>query len=59
MRAIFRRFLRDRTGSTAIEYALMGSLLAIAAITGARALGLEVTNMYDNQASVVENSWRR
>lgn len=59
MRARFRRFLRDRTGSTAIEYALMGSLLAIAAITGARALGLEVTNMYDGQAAVVENSWRR
>lgn len=58
MRARFRRFLRDRKGSTAIEYALMGSLLAIAAIAGARALGLEVTNMYDRQASVVENSWQ-
>lgn len=58
MRASFRRFLRSRRGSTAIEYALVAALLAIAAISGARAVGVEVTDLYGNQATVIDDAWR-
>ena len=39
MRTLLRRFTRDTAGSTAIEYVLLGSLVAIAIIVGATALG--------------------
>lgn len=39
MKALLRRFRQDRAGSTAIEYVLLGSLVAIAIIVGATALG--------------------
>jgi pilus assembly protein Flp/PilA len=39
MRTLLRRFTGDTAGSTAIEYVLLGSLVAIAIIVGATALG--------------------
>lgn len=39
MKALLLRFRQDRAGSTAIEYVLLGSLVAIAIIVGATALG--------------------
>jgi pilus assembly protein Flp/PilA len=36
---IFARFLKDESGATAIEYGLIASLIAVAIIAGATALG--------------------
>lgn len=36
------RFLRDDSGVTAIEYALIGGLVALAIIVGAGALGTQL-----------------
>jgi pilus assembly protein Flp/PilA len=41
------RFLRDESGATAIEYALIGSLLSVAIIIGAAALGSKLNIMFD------------
>jgi len=39
MRALLTRFAKDRSGATAIEYALIGTLISVAIIVGAIALG--------------------
>lgn len=43
---IIRRFAVDQTGATAIEYALLGSLIAIALIAGFTLVGDSVANMF-------------
>lgn len=42
-----RRFLRDEEGVTAIEYALLAALIALAIAFGAGALGLSLSNFFD------------
>ena len=42
----FTRFIDDEAGATAIEYALMAALIAIAIITGATAMAGSVENLY-------------
>ena len=44
----FRNVLRDRRGGTAIEYALVASLIAVAAIVGFRNLGTQIDNTLGN-----------
>lgn len=39
MYGTLQKFLRDRTGATAIEYVLVASLISIVAIGGATAIG--------------------
>ena len=39
MRRLVERFLRDESGATAIEYALVASLISIAIVAGATAIG--------------------
>jgi pilus assembly protein Flp/PilA len=43
----FVAFLRDGNGSNAIEYSLMGTLLALAIIGVVSSLGTEVSSMFD------------
>ncbi len=51
MVAITKRFLRDESGATAIEYALLAALIAVALITS---LG-EVSNSVKNTFNKVKN----
>jgi pilus assembly protein Flp/PilA len=44
----FRTILRDRRGGTAIEYALVAALIAVAAIVAFRNLGTQVNNTFTN-----------
>jgi pilus assembly protein Flp/PilA len=51
---IVRRFLRDEGGSTAIEYALIGSLIAVVIIIGVSAVGSTLRdNFYNGYASAL------
>ena len=43
---MFARFLKDESGATAIEYGLIASLVAVAIITGAGALGNNLNNTF-------------
>jgi len=43
-----RKLVRDRRGATAIEYALVASLIAIAAITAIRSVGANVNQTFTN-----------
>ena len=41
-----KNFASDRRGATAIEYALMASLIAIVIVTGVTAVGTKLSSMY-------------
>ncbi|HVM37164.1 MAG TPA: Flp family type IVb pilin [Sphingomicrobium sp.] len=45
--------LKDRHGATAIEYALVASLISIVAIGAMAALGTNMTSMYDNVSTAI------
>jgi pilus assembly protein Flp/PilA len=50
MRTLVARFLADRSGATAIEYALIGSLVSIAIIIGATAIGIKLNDVFNSIA---------
>lgn len=41
-----RKFLRDESGATAIEYGLIAALISIVVITGALAVGGSLGDLY-------------
>jgi len=45
------RILRDDRGATAIEYALVGALISIAALAAMSNLGGKVNTMFNNVSS--------
>ena len=50
MKNLVRRFLACEDGATAIEYGLIASLVAVAIIAGAGALGNNLNNTFNNLA---------
>ncbi len=48
MLSIFRRLARDVSGASAIEYTLIVSLIAVAAIASMRSVGSKVNNVLAN-----------
>ena len=48
MKTIFQRFVKDESGATAIEYGLIASLIAVAIIAGATALGTALNTTFTN-----------
>lgn len=53
---LIRHVLRDRRGATAIEYALVASLIAVAAIVAMQSLGQNVNNTFQTVNSSVSGS---
>ena len=51
-----RSLLRDRRGGTAIEYALVASLIAVAAIVAFRNLGTQIDTTLGNVNEVVNGA---
>ncbi len=45
------KFLRNSKGATAIEYALIASLIAVVAIAGMKAIGNKILNQLNNIAN--------
>lgn len=50
----FRTILRDRRGGTAIEYALVATLIAVAAIAAFNNLGNQADATLNNVGSVMD-----
>ncbi len=42
-----RKFLRDESGATAIEYGLIAALVAVACIVALEAMGSSLSSMFD------------
>jgi len=47
MKNLFNRFVKCESGATAIEYALLASLIAVGIITAAGAVGTEITSTFE------------
>jgi pilus assembly protein Flp/PilA len=54
MLSIFRRVMRNHDGATAIEYTLIASLIAVAAIAAMGAVGTKVNAVLSNVASTMK-----
>jgi len=50
------KFLYDETGATAIEYGLMGALIAVALIVGATATGDSIENLFTGVDSEISDA---
>jgi pilus assembly protein Flp/PilA len=53
MLSIFRRLMKSEQGATAIEYTLIASLIAVAAIAAMRSVGGQVQNVLNNVANAM------
>jgi pilus assembly protein Flp/PilA len=53
VKTIFKRFAQDEAGATAIEYGLIASLIAVAIIAGATALGTSLNSTFNAISSKV------
>jgi pilus assembly protein Flp/PilA len=53
MLSIFRRLMKNEHGATAIEYTLIASLIAVAAITAFTTVGHKVSNVMSNVANTM------
>jgi pilus assembly protein Flp/PilA len=53
MLSIFRRLMKNEHGATAIEYTLIASLIAVAAIVAMKNVGGAVSNTLNNVANAM------
>ncbi len=48
MTMLFKKFLNDESGATAIEYGLIAALIAVVIITGVTAVGTSLSTTFTN-----------
>jgi pilus assembly protein Flp/PilA len=53
MKTIVKRFVKDESGATAIEYGLIASLIGVAIIAGASALGTNLNSTFQAISSKI------
>ncbi len=53
MLSIFRRLMKNEHGATAIEYTLIASLIAVAAIVAMKSVGTSVSGVLSNVANAM------
>jgi pilus assembly protein Flp/PilA len=53
MKSIINRFASDESGATAIEYGLIATLIAVAIIAGAMALGTRLNEVFNGLADTM------
>jgi pilus assembly protein Flp/PilA len=51
MTTLFARFVKDESGATAIEYGLIASLIAVAAIAAMTTIGSKLQTTFSNVSS--------
>jgi pilus assembly protein Flp/PilA len=56
MKALVLRLVRNDEGQDLIEYVLIGTLVSIAVVVGATALGTNLNTWYQNMANWVSNN---
>ncbi len=50
------RFIRDKSGATAIEYGLIAALIGVAIIGGATLLGQNINTLFEGVGTELSNS---
>ena len=56
MRHLLSRFFRDKSGVTAVEYALIVALVSIALVAGARAVGLQIGGTFNTTKTTMKTA---
>jgi pilus assembly protein Flp/PilA len=56
MKNLLQRFLKAETGVTAVEYALIGALVGVVIIGGARLLGSQVSTTFNTTKSTMKTA---
>ncbi|MEJ0009841.1 MAG: Flp family type IVb pilin [Alphaproteobacteria bacterium] len=54
--SMFPRFLKNESGATAIEYAMLAALIAMACVGTLRLISNHVSNMYTNVSNDMTNA---
>jgi pilus assembly protein Flp/PilA len=54
--SVFKRFLRDESGATAIEYGLIAAGISVAIITTVNTLGGQLKNTFTNVSNQLANA---
>ncbi len=58
MRSLLRRFARNRSGATAVEYALIVGFLSLAIVGGLRPVADQLEYLWGNSASKLNSAWK-
>ena len=53
MLSIFHRLMNNDAGATAVEYTIIASLIAVAAIASMRSVGVKVTGVLSSVISII------
>ena len=53
MKTLFVRFAKDESGATAIEYGLIATLIGVAIIAGATALGSALDTLFSDLGTIM------
>nr|WP_316654301.1 Flp family type IVb pilin [uncultured Gellertiella sp.] len=56
MARLFKRFIEDEAGATAIEYGLIAALVSVALIAGATALGGQIGTTFNTLATSLQTA---
>ncbi len=56
MQNFVKRFVKDESGATAIEYGLIAALIAVGIITAARTLGSQISTTFGTVSSAMKNA---
>lgn len=56
MTKLVARFVKDKSGATAIEYGLIAALIALAIMVGAGAVGNSLNEQFDFISKELDNS---
>jgi pilus assembly protein Flp/PilA len=56
MKSLFARFAKDESGATAIEYGLIATLIGVALILGARAVGTSLNSVFNTISTKITAS---
>jgi pilus assembly protein Flp/PilA len=54
---MFRRFVRNEDGATAIEYGLLTAVMAVALLSGFGAFSNAINNQFGFLTNTIDNSW--
>jgi pilus assembly protein Flp/PilA len=55
MTKLFRSFIADESGATAIEYGLIAALVSVAAIVSLQTMGTSLSGMFGKVSSVLQS----
>ncbi len=53
MQDLWKHWFEDESGATSIEYALIAAFLSMAVISGAQAIGLDLSNIFGNVSTAL------